>query len=425
MKDKTEEAELKTDIIIGADNEENKLEIFDYISYAIDVLEKSRDNYNVGAVQICNYLENALQNSDEVVGVTYRIKTASSLKEKIVRNNLYKKFTAQELVPACSDIIGVRIECRFLEDEKTVYEKIKKIFNYECGGGSFCPVNKRNLFLKMGYPQPEIQKNGHEIYRIDGFIEHGGGVYNFELQLKSLVNSFWSEIEHKIIYKNKRFMMIDSFVNELMNSINDNLRNIDSQLNMLFKRCLGNSLTIQKSAVQTMLVTMINDLYSNLVEKKVGISINIKPYSESLVNYILGYSSFKEENPVSDAFHNGTVLNLFDWLRSVDFSLIPIGSKIAFSKQFDYKSELIRTIGEKLLSNINSDFYCNTFFHILFSVEVGNDAQDFMNYVIYYERRICGGKSPEAEVRLKYEIEKADAGKLLLESEIMRLEQIV
>lgn len=45
------------------------------------------------------------------------------------------------------------------------------------------------------------KKNGFEIYRIDGVYEYNDQLFNFELQIKSLVNVFWGEIEHKIIYK--------------------------------------------------------------------------------------------------------------------------------------------------------------------------------------------------------------------------------
>lgn len=217
--------------------------------------------------------------------------------------------------------------------------------------------------------------------------------------------------------------MIDGFVNELMSSINTNLENIDNQLSMLFKRCLDNSQNSQMVAMENMLVSMINELYSNLVEKRAGISVNIKPYSESLVRYILGYSSFKEDI-VGDRIHGGTVVNMIEWLKTVDFMQIPICHQIEFAEPFIYETDLECAVGEKLLGSINSDFYCNTFFHILFSLEVGNDAQDFMTYVKYYAKRVGANKTPEQQVKLKYEISKTEVDKMLLESEILRLAEV-
>ena len=56
--------------------------------------------------------------------------------------------------------------------------------------------------LNLASKQPQKQKNGFDIYKIDGRYELGGYPVRFELQIKALVNSFWGEVEHKIIYKN-------------------------------------------------------------------------------------------------------------------------------------------------------------------------------------------------------------------------------
>ena len=39
-----------------------------------------------------------------------------------------------------------------------------------------------------------------------------GEKVNFELQVKSLIHVFWSEIEHEIIYKNNNYMLMDGFM---------------------------------------------------------------------------------------------------------------------------------------------------------------------------------------------------------------------
>ena len=407
-----------------------KLDVFSYIDTACAVLDSKREGYGKSAARISAYLEKAFENVDSLVGVTYRIKATPSLKEKIIRNNLYKQYSAEELVSACSDIAGIRLECRFLDDEKALFERLEELFCNEDENGYYYPDGHKHLMLKLGSPQPERQKNGLEIYRIDGYVILGGERYNYELQIKSLVNSFWSEIEHKIIYKNKRFMLIDGFVNELMSSINENLKNIDRQLNMLFHHCLDTSQSGQTAAIGNMLLGLINEVFSRLVENKVGVSVNIKPYSQALVKYILEYSSFalrrddkayegfgKERSPFGQ-----TVVHFMEWMRSVKLNEIPVGSPITFGRPFVYENEMQEIIGKKFIAEINRDFFCNTFFHILFSLEVGNDMQDFSSYLRYYTHRIgAEQKSETGKVRLKYEIEKADPGKLVLESEIERL----
>ena len=224
-----------------------QIEIFDYVERAAATLEENRDALNRMGARITNFLEDMFEEVDETVSVTYRIKTATSLKEKIVRNAMYKQYEAEKLIYDASDTIGVRLECRFLDDEKLLYERLIRKFNVKRDDAY--GVKGRKIFLKLDAPQPERQKNGLEIYRIDGYVLDGEKKYNFELQIKSLVNSFWSEIEHKIIYKNKRFMMIDKFVNELMMSIHSSLVNIDKQLHMLFKRCLSTTAIEYKDQV--------------------------------------------------------------------------------------------------------------------------------------------------------------------------------
>lgn len=402
-----------------------QIDIFDYVERAAASLEENRDALNRMGARITNFLEDMFDEVDETVSVTYRIKTATSLKEKIVRNAMYKHYEADKLVYEASDTIGVRLECRFLDDEKLLYEKLKKLFNVKKDG--VYGVKGRKIFLKLDAPQPEQQKNGLEIYRIDGYVLDGDKKYNFELQIKSLVNSFWSEIEHKIIYKNKRFMMIDKFVNELMMSIHSALVNIDKQLHMLFQRCLSTTAVEYKDQVGDTLNLLINEIYSRLVENRTGFPVNIKSYSEAIVGYVLEYSSFTSRAGMKQAAMHGisgeryanTVFAVMNRLRKTEFDDFRVGEKI----ELDFKPEtdLQRAIAEKLLGGMNTDFYVNVFFHIFFNIEVGDDLQDFTSYVKYYEWRIAAGKTAPQLVLLRTLVEKSDPAKMLSESGIESL----
>ncbi len=46
---------------------------------------------------------------------------------------------------------------------------------------------------------------------------------------------FWSEIEHKIIYKNNTYLLADKFIKDMMDSIKNNLTMIDNQLLSIYK----------------------------------------------------------------------------------------------------------------------------------------------------------------------------------------------
>ena len=405
-----------------------QIEIFDYVERAAATLEENRDALNRMGARITNFLEDMFEEVDETVSVTYRIKTATSLKEKIVRNAMYKQYKAEKLIYEASDTIGVRLECRFLDDEKLLYERLIRKFNVKRDDAY--GVKGRKIFLKLDAPQPERQKNGLEIYRIDGYVLDGEKKYNFELQIKSLVNSFWSEIEHKIIYKNKRFMMIDKFVNELMMSIHSSLVNIDKQLHMLFKRCLSTTAIEYKDQVGDTLTMLINEIYSRLVEDKTGFPVNIKSYSEAIVKYVLEYSSFTSRagmkqaamRSISGERYSNTVFAVMNRLRKMEFDDFHAGERM--DVDFAPENDLQKAIADRLLSGINDDFYVNIFFHIFFNIEVGDDAQDFTSYVNYYEWRIASGKTPAQSVLLRTLVEKSDPAKMLLESGIESLNSL-
>ncbi len=360
-----------------------KIEAFDYIKRATKELNAQKAPLETAAAELSGYLQKIFESSDDAVSFISRIKTADSLREKIIRNELYKKYDLNKMFESLSDIIGVRIGCRFLKDEKGIYERLKRHFFLENEYGLNYHPDNPNICLKLCTQQPERQHNGFDIYRIDGYVINGKK-YRFELQIKSLINNFWSDIEHKIIYKNKRYLGGDNFIRDLMNSIYANLVNIDMQLSMLFDRSVDRSNTEFFAQTENIITVMMDELSSELVEYKTGIAVNMNEYSQSLVHYILTSSSFKKASDKNQEIYSGVVMNLISRLQSIEFMQIPIGEEIALPQNIEYGDELQKVCGEKFRSEVNSDFFVNTFFHILFSLETGNDLSDFLSFVSYF-----------------------------------------
>lgn len=358
-----------------------KIEAFDYIKKATKELNGLRSRLEEAALKLTGYFEQILGEKDEAVSFIYRIKTGDSLREKILRNELYKKVEADSLFDTLSDIIGIRIGCRFLKDEKFIYERLKNHFFMENGEGHLYHPGNKDICLKLSAAQPERQQNGFDIYRIDGYILHNGVKFRFELQIKSLINNFWSDIEHRIIYKNKRYLGGDSFIGELMNLIYANLVNIDTQLNMLFARSEDRSNTEFFEQTEKIITVMMDELSSELVEYKTGIAVNMNEFSVSLVKYILSDSSFKAEAENGEKY-SSVVINLIRRLQSMEFMQIPVGEQIEFEMP-QWSNGLEKAAGEKLYGEINTDFFVNTFFHILFAVEKGGDTQKFLRFVLF------------------------------------------
>lgn len=415
-----------------------KINVFDYIEKACAVLDNNLVGFTHAAAKLTEYLNNTFGDSDATVGVTSRIKTRDSLKEKILRNNLYKEYPAERLVYEMHDIIGVRVECRFLKDERYLYNAIREVFKTDVGGGYYSPENKKAVKLKLDTLQPEKQKNGFEIYRIDGNVIYAGESYNFELQIKSLVNSFWSEIEHKLVYKNIRFNA-DSLMKDMLNSIYENLTSIDHQLNLIFERSTGNAVRDQQSQLKKMLVVALNEVYTAIVKSSTDITVSITEYSEAIVTYLLTASSYAQrasgeslthmirsavgsddEEDENSLNYSDLFFRLMEWMRSIDYHTICIGEKIDVT--FDMPHGIQRDVAEIFLTNINEDFYLNTFFHIFFSLERGNDKQDFADYIRYYCNRILNGKTQEQIYRTLAALTEVPAHKLPLEQTLAQLE---
>ncbi len=430
----------------------DRIDVFDYIERAAAVLDANLVGFTHAAEKLTEYLERTFGDFDATIGVTSRIKTRDSLKEKIVRNSLYKDAPADRIVFEIHDIIGVKIECRFFKDEALLYRKICETFCVDVGDGFFSPADKKAIRLKLDAPQPEKQKNGFSIYRVDGNVAYAGENYNFELQIKSLVNSFWSEIEHKLIYKNNKLNQADSLIKEMLGSTHVSLVGIDHQLSLIFDRVSSSALNTQHEQFKSILVLGLNEMYTAIVKANTGIAASISEYSEAIVEYLLTASSYTKYlhgdsfiKTMSESMmraiapndaetaeriskladgdnYGGLIINLMDWMRNIDYATVAIGEKIT---DIDVKLDGVSAeIGKIFLRGINDDFYLNTFFHIFFSLERGNDSEDFADYVTYYYNRVMSGKTQDKIYRTLAIMAETPAHKLPLESTIKMLADI-
>lgn len=428
-----------------------KLDVFEYIERAASVLDDKLAGYSRAAEKITEYLSLSFEDVDTVIGVSSRIKTRDSLKEKILRNNLYRDYTPEKLVFEMHDIIGIKIECRFFKDEASLYERIRELFCVDVGDGLYCPADKKSIRLKLDTPQPEYQKNGYAIYRIDGNSVYAGEVYNFELQIKSLVNSFWSEIEHKLIYKNNKLNQFDDIMKQMLDYTHESLSGIDHQLNLIFDRMSGNAIHNQQEQLKSLLGLGLNEMFTAIVKSQTGIAVSISEYTEAIVDYLTTSSTYTEDmngesfvkqmtekimtnamykSPdemervntiIGEGNYGGLFVSLMDWMRNIDYETIKIGDK------FDLKCDLYGTYGEVakiFLKEINNDFYLNTFFHIFFSLERGTDEEDFSNYINNYTDRIMRGKTQEQIYRTLARLSELPAYKLPLLDTLRMLEAI-
>ncbi|HEY8362095.1 MAG TPA: (p)ppGpp synthetase [Tissierellaceae bacterium] len=367
-----------------------KLELFDFIDETLELIEQRKESINKVAAELKKFFTDSFFINDHFLNVSYRIKSPESLREKILRHNLYLKYkTPENLLNNLSDLIGFRIECRFIEDEKKIYEDIVKLFNIELEDGYFTnPINS-SIMLDLRTKQPQKQKNGFEIYKIDGKYVKDSISLNFELQIKSLVNIFWGEIDHRILYKNYNYMLTEDFFRDIMCSIKDSLSMIDRQLMLVYNHLRGmdSSNSVNKKAqLQGLLSKIIHDIYIVKLKKELGFVIDFKKSTDVIVDYI-----FMKGGPEETENYSANFIRILNRLNEIGKSEISFNKYIDFERPISFNDCFTRKVGNSILEILNKDFRWNLFFKIIFEIEGGNKADDFEGFIIFIRYKFFEG----------------------------------
>lgn len=162
--------------------------------------------------------------------INSRIKSGESLREKLERKdyinqwgieNSNNKEIQQIICEKLPDLIGFRMNCYFKEDEKNIFEKLKK------------HLQEMDGIEIEEFPNTK-QKNGHEIYKITCKYKKHDKNFSFEVQVKSLLNDVWGEVEHSTIYKSRVYDSRKNLKTDMMEGLYHILSGADTQLNRLY-----------------------------------------------------------------------------------------------------------------------------------------------------------------------------------------------
>ena len=378
-----------------------QLEIFDFIDSTIEILERDKEKLNDVSSIIEKYFENELCDNDNFLSVNSRVKSSISLKEKILRNNYYIKYKSPKLLfDNLSDLIGVRIECRFIEDEIEIYKRIKELFNSQKCDGYYYNAKNPNVLLKLDEEQPQVQKNGFTIFRIDGKYICNGKSVNFELQIKSLVNMFWGEVEHKILYKNFNYMLGEQFFKDIMASLKDNLTMIDRQLLILYNYLNEMNETtseIRRAQTEALLSKIIYEIYSIKIKEEVGFIVDFRKSCDVVMNYVL-----KKDRPVERQEYTDIFIKVLERFNEISSNEICFNEYIEFEREIHFEDNFSKKIGESILQIINKDFKWNLLFRIIFDIEVGNNAEDFEGFICFLKNRFQENLSSNKNLNTRF-----------------------
>lgn len=366
-----------------------ELEMFRYIEDVLTHLDDMKIELDIANREIEEFFEQMLDgSSDGYLNINSRVKSTHSLKEKILRYDYFAKYeTPEKLFENLSDLIGIRLECRFIGDEIAIYKSIKSSFKVasEQYPGFFSTKKCPNLLLELKGKQPQSQKNGVKIYRIDGKYLSQGGSINFELQIKSLVNIFWSEIEHKVIYKNYNYIIADRFYKDIMSSIKNSLTTIDQQLLLIssqFDRGDTTSTKGRKLQLEKLLSKVMYDLFALKMKSSIGILVDFRKSCDTLVKYV-----FRDILLDDESRYNTTLIGAFQQLNSIEAKEIDFTHEIVFERDSSFESGFRKEIGEFMKSVINEQFQWTLFFRILFEIEPDSNVDDFEKFITFYRDR--------------------------------------
>ncbi len=356
-----------------------KLELFTFIDETISYFDVNQPTYQYVEGKLCELYRHLLnQNATKVVSLHSRIKTRESLKEKLIRNRFYLDYPDPEVaIDHLSDLIGITLQCRFIRNEHELYESLFTCFETNEEEYAQC-IHDPNVYLNLHMPQPQTQRNGFTIYRLDGYYQFNDKKVNYELQIKSLVHNFWSDIEHEVVYKNPDFVMYDTFNKAMLGAIRDNLDVVDRQLEIMYNEISYESSRAQigmdERGFKIFVSQSINELVNRKMKDSVGFATDFKKCSAMIAQYIY------IRDFISGEHNQERMIDYLSLLNYLHESEIDFSNVIELETEFHSDDPFIQKIGDYWLSQMNANFQWHVFFAMLFQIQPGNNSEDFLDF---------------------------------------------
>lgn len=358
-----------------------KLDLFRFVDETMLVYDENLPFYieTEKIVKDC-YQNIAKSFSESITDVFSRVKSRSSVQEKLLRNKYYLDFQdGTEALESMPDIIGITIECQFIRNEAQLYQKLFYYFESNTDSEfSKCHFDEDN-YLNLRMPQPQLQRNGFTIYRIDGYYMYKGKKINYELQIKSLVHRFWSEIEHSVVYKNPDFVAYDHFMKSMLETVRDNLDVVDRQLEIIYKEISNSSkrkqIGMDPDNFKVMLTASITELVNRKMKDTIGFTSDFKASASILAQFIY-INDFANDDDAK-----GKMIDYLEHLNLLFASDLDFESPIFLEEEFVPNDKFSDILGDFWIERMNSDFDWHVFFVMLFAIEPHSATKDFSDFI--------------------------------------------
>ena len=363
-----------------------EIELFKFIDEAAELYKDKLSTFKYVDDKLYMVFNNIFNTqNDSVVNVRTRIKNEASFREKLIRNKFYANYSsAKEALDAMPDIIGVTMQCRFIRNEAELYKYLFYLFE-ERDNKYICKADP-HIYLDLRMPQPQLQRNGFTIYRIDGYYLLGDEKVNFELQIKSLVHAFWSEIEHEVVYKNPDFLIYDQYNINMLKAIRDNLDIVDRQLELMYQEISNESkhyqINFEGEGFNAFLARAINDLINRKCKKSLGFTTDFKKLSSCISRFVYINEFLNEHNN----YH--TTVSYLEKMSELSETDIDFKEVIKIDNNVETLDPFIDKLVNYFITRLNEEFQLHLFFLTLFHLKNDDKLSVLIEFAGFYKNFI-------------------------------------
>lgn len=296
-----------------------------------------------------------------------RVKDKDHFWGKLLRNGYIDKWNIddswtdekydQMLRENLTDLIGLRIVCYFKTDEERIYCALKDFLSKKPYFGFIDdPVDKT---IPATEPHPIY------FYKTQGKIIFETKVYSVEIQLKSMSNDLWGEVDHEMVYKAQQYQYNSTFTNDISTNIHKVLLASDQQLYSLLNQRYKRDEVINTLFFVESEKLVFNGEYTDIANKTYNSFFEIYSLLEcrKLINNFVGMSLLGKTNTKVVWKRNTTPVVVFFCNEFI-------------VRLFSKKILQIKKIAEVLFSYESEDLYFNHFSFLLLNKFMEQDVED-------------------------------------------------
>lgn len=290
-------------------------------------LKKIRADYNnfkEELVDPANYLVNAFHRVNCVHSVRYRIKDANHLIEKIVRKkieDLERDINIDNYKSQITDLIGLRALHLFKEDWLPIHEFINKTWDLAEKPIAYFRTGDPTDYVKIFEDNGCLVKEHPYGYRSVHYLlktSPSKNTYTSEVQVRTIFEEGWSEIDHTIRYPYNRDNQILAQFLIIFNRLSGSADEMGSYIKYLSKELEKTELEYKKSVKEK--TAIIEEL-----KKKIS-SLELEPqevkrWNSDLDKILYGSNLISNLNDINRTFaHLSNLPNISTLTKSIDVS---------------------------------------------------------------------------------------------------------